>query len=100
AEAQPILGDVEIGLVEAQWLDQFGVIGEDVAHLVGNRAIDVEARLDEDQLGAAASGADRRHRRAYAELPRFVRCRGDDSAMAAADRDRLALERRIVALLD
>ena len=34
AEAEPVLGDVEIGFVEAQRLDQVGVVGEDRADLV------------------------------------------------------------------
>ena len=48
-----ILGDVEIGLVEAERLDQRRIIGEDRADLPRDLAIGVEARLDEDELGAA-----------------------------------------------
>ena len=43
AEAVPVLGDVEIGLVEAQRLDQVGVVGEDRPDLLRHGAIDVEA---------------------------------------------------------
>ncbi len=49
AEPAAVLGDVEIGFVEAQRFDQVGVIGEDRADLLADGAIDVEARLDEDQ---------------------------------------------------
>ena len=34
AETQAVLGDVEIGFVEAQWLDQIGISGENPAHLL------------------------------------------------------------------
>ena len=44
ADPLQILGDVEIGLVEAQRLDQRRIIGEDRADLVRDRAIGVEAR--------------------------------------------------------
>ena len=94
-----ILGDVEIGLVEAQRLDQRRIVGEDRADLLRDGAIDLEARLDEDQVGAAPLGGDRGHGRAHAEVARLVARRRDDAAMAAADRERLAAQSRIVALL-
>ena len=49
ADPLQILGDVEIGLVEAERLDQRRVVGEDRADLERDRAIGVEARLDEDR---------------------------------------------------
>ena len=100
ADPLQILGDVEIGLVEAERLDQRRVIGEDRADLVRDRAIGVEARLDEDELGAAALGGDRGHGRADAVFARLVARRRDHAAHLAADRDRLAPQLRIVALLD
>ena len=96
-----VLGDVEIGLVEAQRFDQRGVAGEDIADLARDRAVGVEARLDEDKFGAAAARGHGRHGRAHAEFPRLVAGGGDDAAFAgAADGDRLAAQVRIVALLD
>ena len=100
AEAVPVLGDVEIGLVEAQRLDQIGIVGEDRADLPADLAIDVEPRLDEDQVGTRPLGRDRRHRRPHAERARLVARRRDYPAMPAADRHRLAPQRRIVALFD
>ena len=47
AEPVPVLRDVEISLVEAQRLDQLGIVGEDRADLLRHRAVGVEARLDE-----------------------------------------------------
>ena len=92
AEPVPVLGDVEIGFVEAQRLDQVGVVEEDRADLLADGAIDVEPRLDEDQVGAAPLGGDRRHRRAHAKRPRLIARRGHHAAMPAADRHRLALQ--------
>src|SRR3546814_5482079 len=66
------LGDVEIRFVERQRLDQHGVIGEDRANLLRDRAIDLEARLDEHEIGAAPERGDRGHRRPHAEHARFV----------------------------
>jgi hypothetical protein len=92
--------DVEIGLVERQRLDQRRVLQEDRADLARHLLVDVEARLDEHQLRAEPLGGRRRHGRAHAELARLVACRHHHAALAAAaDRDRLAAQRRVVALL-
>ena len=100
AQAMAVLADVEIGLVEAQRLDQVGVIGKDGADLVADRLVGVEARLDEDEVGAAPPRGDRRHRGPHPEHPRFVTRRGNHPAMPAADRDRAPAQRRVVALFD
>ena len=100
ADPLQVLGDVEIGLVERERLDQLRIVGEDRADLLGDGAIGIEARLDEDEPGAAALRARRGHGRADAIVARLVARRSDHAAHSAADRDRLAAQRRIVALLD
>ena len=72
AEAAAVLGHVEIGFVEAQRLDQVGIIEEDRPDLLRHRAINVEVRLDENQLRAAALRRHRRHCRADAIFARLV----------------------------
>src|SRR5207249_677005 len=69
--------------------------------LPGDRLVDVEARLDEDQLGTLIPGGERGHGRTYAELSRFVGRRGNHAAqLRAANRYGLAAQLGIVALLD
>ena len=99
AEPAPVLGDVEIGFVEAERLDEVGVVEKDRADLLRYRAVDVEPRLDENQVRAAAPGRDRRHGRTDAVFAGLIACRHDDAAVPAADRHGPALERGIVALL-
>ena len=62
----------------------------------------LEVRPDDDELRAEPHGARHRHRRAHAERARLVARRRDDAALVgvAADGDRLAAQRRVVALLD
>src|SRR5215470_488363 len=67
----------------------------------GDCLVGIEPRLDEDQIGTLSLGSDRGHRRMDAKLPCLVACRRDDAALArSADRDRLAAQLRIIALLD
>src|SRR5690606_7157001 len=101
ADAQQVLGHVEIGLVEAQRLDVRGELAKDRADLLRDRGVDVEPGLAEDQVGAQSPGRQRGHRRAHAELARLV-ARGRNHAASArpADRHRLAAQLGIVALLD
>src|ERR1700732_2299957 len=95
-----IFGDVEISLVEREWLDDRRVRGEKRADLERHRLVNIEARLYEDQVGTFALGGDRRHCGVHAEFPRFVACGGDNAALArAADGNRFAAQFRIVALL-
>jgi hypothetical protein len=96
-----VLGDVEIGLVARQRLDDPSMFGEDGADLQRDFAVDVETRFQENQLGALATRGDRRHRGADAELPRFIACSRHDATFAgASDGDRLAAQIRLVALFD
>ena len=95
------LGDVEVGLVERQRFDQVGVAREDLAHLLRHRLVAHEIRRHEHRLRAQALGADRRHRRAHAELARLVTRRAHHRARAAPrDDHRPAAQGRVVALLD
>ena len=96
-----VLGDVEVGLVERERLDEWRVLGEDRPDLVRDRPVDVETRLHEDQLRALPPGGDRGHGRADAELAGLVAGGRHDAPLARpADCDRLAAELGIVALLD
>jgi hypothetical protein len=96
-----VFDDVEIGLVERQWLDDRRVCGENFPDLQRDRLVGVEPRLHEDQIRAFPLGRDRLHRRMNAELPRFVACGRDDAVLArSADRNRLRAQFRIVALFD
>jgi hypothetical protein len=94
-------GHVEISFVERQWLDDRRVFGEDLTDLLRDGLVDVEPRLDEDQIRALPLRRHRRHGRAYAELACFVAGGGHDAAFAGSTHGhRLAAEIRIVPLLD
>src|SRR6202047_5375430 len=96
-----IFGDVEISLVEREWLDDWRVRGENRADLERHNLVNIEARLYEDQVGTFALCGGRWHCGVHAECPRFVACGSDDAALArSANRDRLAAQVRIIALLD
>src|SRR5271165_3652031 len=100
-DALEVFGDVEIRLVERQWLDDWCIFGEDIPDLQRDRLVGVEPRFNEYQIGAFALGGDRRHRGMRADRPRFVACGRDDTAFArSADRDRLPRQLRIVTLFD
>ena len=99
-DALQIFGHVEIGFVERQRLDDRRVLREDRADLQRHLLVDVEPRLHEDQVGAFSARRHRRHRRADTELARLIAGRGHHAACPrAADRNRLAAQLRIVALL-
>ena len=103
-ERQPprVLGHVEVGLVERERLDPRRDRAEDLEDRLRRGAILLEVGPDDRQVRAEPDGARHRHRRAHAERPRLVAGRGDHAAAggAAADGDRLAAQRGIVALLD
>jgi hypothetical protein len=100
-DALEVFGDIEIRLVERQWLDDRRVFGENLPDLQRDRLVSVEPRRNEDQIRAFPLGCDRRHRRMHAELARFIACGRNDTAFArSADRDRLPAQFRIVALFD
>jgi hypothetical protein len=77
------------------------MFGKDVAYLKRHHLVDVEARLDEDQVGALPFGCDRRHGRADAEFSCFVARRRHDTAFTGTTHgDGLAPQLRIVPLFD
>src|SRR5580692_2324128 len=77
------------------------MFGEDVAYLLRDRLVDLEARFDEYQVRTLALRRHRWHRRPDAELAGFVtRCRHNAAFAGSADGNRLAAEIRIVPLLD
>ena len=95
-----VLGDVEVGLVERERLDHRRVLGEDGADLLRHGLVDLEARLDEDEIRALAPRRHGRHRRAHPEDAGLVaRCRHHATLAGAADGHGLAAQGRIVALL-
>ena len=101
-DALQVFGDVKIGFVERQRLDDRRVLGEDLADLLRDRLVDLEARLDEDQVRALPLA---RSPMAWPTwTPNFAGfvagCRHDAALAGSADGDRLAAEIRIVPLLD
>jgi hypothetical protein len=69
--------------------------------LLGDRLVDLEAGLNEDEVRALAFRRHRRHGRADAELAGFVARRRHDATLAgSADGDRLAAKLRIIPLFD
>jgi len=59
-DALQVLGDVEIGFVEGERLDDRRVFGEDVADLAADCLVNLETRFDEDQIGTLSFRRDRR----------------------------------------
>ena len=96
-----VFGYVEVGFIERQRLDARRVLREDLADLLGDILVDLEAWLHENQVRALPLGRHRRHRRSDPELAGFVACGRDNATLTGtADGDRLAPELRIVPLLD
>jgi hypothetical protein len=78
-----------------------GVCSANISDLLRDRLVDLEARLHEDKIRALPLRCNRRHGRPDAELASFVTRRRDNPTLAGcADRDRFAVEIRIVSLLD
>ena len=57
-DALKVFGDVEIRLVEREWLDDWRVLGKDVPDLQRDRLVGVEPRLNKDQIRAFSLGGD------------------------------------------
>ena len=97
-----VLRDVEVGLVERHRLDQRRDLAKNGEHRGRCRLVFREIRRDDDERGAEADGSGHRDRRTHAEGARLVAGRSDHAAPIgpAADRDRLAAKRWVVALLD
>src|SRR5215470_8650624 len=77
------------------------VFGKDFADLTRYRLVDLEARLDEDQVGTPPFGRDRWHRRPNTKFSRLVARRCDHTAFARTpDGHRLTPQLGIVPLFD
>jgi hypothetical protein len=59
-----VIRNVEVGLVERQRLNDRCVLDEDLAYLLADLPVDLEARLDEDEIRTLQPGGNRRQRRA------------------------------------
>jgi hypothetical protein len=55
-DASEIVGYIEIGLIERERFDQWGVVFEDGLNVFGHFAVDVEPWRDEDEFGAFPNG--------------------------------------------
>ena len=96
-------GQIEERLVDRERLDQRREAPEDGHDLLAHGVVLGTVDGHEDALRAERAGRAQRHGRAHAELARLVGGRADDAAVvgaATADDDRLAAQRRVVALLD
>ncbi len=94
--------DIEIGFVQRQWLDEFGVVAEDAVHRRRGFAVLVHARVDHDQLRALAQRGGHGHGGVHAVAAGFVVAGGDDAALlrTSADSHGLAEQSGVVAGLD
>ena len=96
-----VLRDVEERLVEGERLHDVGVLVENLVDLGRHFLVDLEAGRHEDESGAQAEGADRRHGGVDSETAGLVAGGGHDSPpLRAADGDGLAAVLGVVALLD
>ena len=98
--APGVVGDVEVGLVERERLDQRRHLAIDREDLQRHRAVFLELGPDDDQVRAQAHGMRHRHGRADAELARLVAGRRDDAPAGrrTAHHHRPPPQRRVVAL--
>ena len=97
AEQMRAAGDVGKGLVDGDALDHRREIVEHFYRRVAQPLVVAEIAADEDQLRAEFARLAPRHAAAHAEGARLV---GGGEHDTAADRDRLAAQRRIEQLLD
>ena len=96
----PVGGHIQIRLIKRQRLDEIAIVGEDRVDLLRDGAVHFETRPHEHQIGATPERSDRRQRGLHPEGARLIARRRHHAARGAMpDRDRLAAERRIVALL-
>lgn len=72
--------NVEESLVQRERLDEFGIVVKNVAYLLRNGLVDVEAGRNEDQSRTEAPGQHRGDRRTDPERAGFITGRGHDAA--------------------
>ena len=93
--------NVEKRFVQRERLDEFGIVVEDVADLLRNGLVDIEARRHEDQVGTETPGQHRGDRRTDSERPGLVTGRRHDTPRSVvAHGDRTPPEFGTVTLLD
>lgn len=66
------VGDIQVGLVQRQGLDQVGVVAKDRLDFLRRLLIGIHARLDDGQVRAELQGMPRRHGGTHPIRPRFV----------------------------
>ena len=93
----PQAADVEERFVDGDALDEGGGVLEDLEDRLARVDVRLEARLDDDGVGAQGACLAATHRRAHATALGLVARREDH---ATADDHRPAAQRRLVALLD
>ena len=77
-----VFRDVKICLVQGERFDNWRVLGEDLADLLGNSLVDLEARFHEYQVRTLSLRRHRWHRRSDTELAGFVACGRDNATLA------------------
>ena len=99
ADTANVVGHVEICLVQAERFHMRREIEEYLADFARCLAVGIEPAFYEDQIGAQPLCRDRWHRGTNPEFSRFIACRCNHAAAAAApDGHGLALQVGIVAL--
>ena len=94
--------EVDVGLVDGHLLHELGLAAQDVHHLVGVVAVEMEARRHDDRVGAEAYRLRHGHGGAAPVFARLIGGGGDDAPGLgpAADQKRFAHESRVLDLLD
>ena len=99
ANAQPVFGHIEIGLIEAQRFHQRRVMIEDGPDLPAGFLVGIKPVFHENEIGAQPFGGDGWHGAFDAEFARFVTRRCHNTAPArTAHRHRLPTQFGMIAL--
>lgn len=101
-EIAAVVHQLQVGLVQGERLDQFGVVVEDRAQLLRDLHIGGKARRDEDRLRTQSARLGTGHGASDAELAGRVACRADHRPAVgrSAHHQRQAPKRGVVPLLD
>ncbi|MNF48766.1 hypothetical protein D3C84_300240 [compost metagenome] len=94
--------DIQIGLIQRQRLDQFGVVTEDRLDLARHGLVGIHPRLDDQQVRAQLQRMPGGHGRTHPVGTGLVIARSDHPATirSTAHRQRFACQARIVTHLD
>ena len=93
-------GQIEEGLVDRQWFDQWREVEHGLADLTPDLNVFRHVWLDHHGIGTASLGFEHRHCRVNAVSAGHIACGGDHATLAAADDDRLVGKRRVITLFD